>query len=288
MKAIFYVNFDNGRAKAICEAVTAGLGRCGQAVTVKSSADYRGPDADVALSYGLWGRLRQIHDDYPTAGRAAILIDLGYWGRRDGGKLAGYHRIAVNSRHATAYFQRIRHQADRFARFDIMPKPFRRDGSHVLLCGMSAKAAWVYGLAPEEYERQAVATLRRHTGREIRYRPKPSWKHAQPIDGSTWLPAGGNALMTPLDLKDCYAVVTHHGNAALDALIAGVPVFCEHGLASVLARRDLAQIETPLYPDEAKRDQLLYDAAYTQFKVSEIADSTAWAYLRAEGLIGKS
>lgn len=291
MRVIFYVNTDNGRAKAICVAVTAGLARHGQAVEVVASVAYRAPQADLAISYGLWGPLRKIHEDYRAAGRATLLIDLGYWGRIEGGKLAGYHKLAVNGRHATAYFQRVKHPPDRFRRFGIEPQPFRRTHhesritNHVLLCGMSDKAAWVYGLRAEEWERQAVERLRRATRREIRYRPKPSFKGAQPLDGAQWAPAHANVLMAPRDLDDCWAVVTHHGNTAFDALIAGLPVFCEHGLASVLGSGDLGLIETPRYPDEAARDQLLYDAAYTQFKVCEIADGTAWAHLLDEKLV---
>ena len=284
MKVIFYVNH-NGRARAICEAVQAGLARHGQAVTVRNSAEFRAPEADVAIFYGLWGPLREIQRAYPAAGRASVLIDLGYWGRVEGGKLAGYHKIAVNARHATAYFQRVRHRADRFEHFGLRPQPFARRGGHILLCGMSRKAAWVYGLDAEAWERQAVATLRQHTQREIRYRPKPSWREAQPLDGASWAPAGKDLLLGERSFADCWAVVTHHGNTALDALVAGVPVFCEDGLASVMARHDLAQIESPLYPDEAARDQLLYDAAYTQFTVAEIADGTAWVHLKKEGLL---
>ena len=284
MKVVFYVNH-NGRAKLICDAVQTGLARHGQAVTVRNSAEYREPEADIAVFYGLWGPLREIQQAYPAAGRTSVLIDLGYWGRTEGGKLAGYHKVVINGRHATDYFQRIKHPSDRFEHFGIVPEPFGRFGSHVLLCGMSSKAAWVYGLQAEQWERQTVAILRSHSAREIRYRPKPSWKGSQPIDGASWSPAGRDLMIGERSFADCWAVVTHHGNTALDALIAGVPVFCEEGLASVLARRDLAQIESPLYPDEAARDQLLYDAAYTQFKVAEIADGTAWARLKNEGLV---
>ena len=284
MKVVFYVNH-NDRAKAICEAVQVGMARHGQAVAIRNSAEYREPEADIAIFYGLWGPLREIQQAYPAAGRTSVLIDLGYWGRVEGGKLAGFHKIVVNGRHATDYFQRIKHPPDRFRHFGIRPQPFRRGGSHILLCGMSSKAAWVYGLEAEEWERRAVATLRKHTGRELRYRAKPSWKGAQPIDGASWSPAGRDLMIGEQSFADCWAVVTHHGNTALDALIAGVPVFCEDGIASSLCLRDLADIETPIYPSEAARDQLLFDAAYTQWKVAEIADGTAWAHLKSEGLI---
>jgi len=286
VKIVFYLNH-NGRAKVIHDAVLQGLARHGRQVTTRHPADFRksGVEADIAIFYGLWDELREIQRAYPKAGRTSILIDLGYWGRIEGGKLAGYHRVSVNALHATGYFQRVKHPPDRFLRFGLEPRAFRRGGAHVLLCGMSGKAAWVYGLRPEQWERDAVEKLRFHSRvpREIRYRPKQSWKEASPIAGAVFAP--DKQLLGMDQLNDCWALVTHHGNAALDALLAGVPVFCEEGLASVLAERDLARINTPRYPSEAERDQLLFDAAWTQWKVSEIAAGEMWNYLAAESLI---
>ena len=285
MKLIFYFGSNFGRSKIVLAAWRQCFARLGLVLPMKMETEYRGIEADICLMYGLWGNNRRALEDYPAAGRKAILCDLGYWGRLEDGKSFGYHRLALDGRHATPYFQRTRHPRDRFEHFGLELRPFRRDGSHILLCGMSGKAAGVYGYRPEQWEREAVATLRQHTKREIRYRPKPSWKDAQPIDGATWAPAGRERMIDERSFADCWAVVTHHGNTSLDALIAGVPAFCEHGLAEPLSCQNLASIESPLYPDEAERDQLLWDAAYSQFKISEISDGTAWAHLRNEGLI---
>jgi hypothetical protein len=283
VKVVFYVNA-NLRGQKIGQAVVAGCARHGQPVELRRVHGYGGPEADVAVFYGLWPPLKRIREEYVAAGRKSVLVDLGYWGRIwNGDKMAGYHRFVVNGLHATHYFQRIAHPADRFGVFGLEPRPFRRDGEFILLCGMSGKAAWVYGLEPEAWERAAVDELRRHTGRPIVYRPKPSWKEARPIPGTTFAPDA-----EPLGarrLAGCWAVVTHHGNSALDALLAGVPAFTTDGIAAALAGRDLAGVESPPRPDAARRDQLLFDAAYTQFRTGEIADGTAWGHLREEGLI---
>lgn len=282
MNIVFYRGTSR-RAGIIADAVLAGLQRHGTTMRVVDESEYARPDADIAVFYGLAGNLKQAQRDHVAAGLKAVLIDLGYWGRWDGGKVFGFHRVVVNGLHATPYFQRIKHSPDRFRRFGIEPQPFRRAGRTVLLCGMSAKASWVYGLGAGEWERQAVEKLGAATAREIQYRPKPSWPDAEPIEGSTW--ARSREISIEAALGDAWACVTHHGNSALDALIAGVPVFCEDGIASPLAARDLADIEAPLYPDEGARDQLLYDAAWAQWKVSEIAEGKMWRYLVDEGLI---
>lgn len=267
----------------ISAAVHEGLGRLGYSIAEVHESEYRGVEADVAVFYGLWGNLRRIQQEYVAASAKSVLIDLGYWGRIwRGDKLAGHHRIAVNARHATAYFQNVRHSPERFRRLGIEPKPFRRNGDHVLLCGMSGKAAWVYGLGPQDWEREAIGRLRANTARAIRYRPKDSFKQATPLDGAAFHP---ERVDIAAHLAGAWAVVTHHGNAALDALVAGGPVFCEEGLASVLAKPQLEEIESPFYPDEGARDQLLYDAAWTQWRPAEMADGSAFRHLFEEGLI---
>jgi len=265
----------------ILGAVKEGLAKLGHGIVEVHESEYRGVEADVAVHYGLWGNLRRIQQEYAAAAKS-VLIDLGYWGRVEGGKLAGYHRIAVNARHATGYFQRFRHSPDRFRRFGIEPRPFRRDGGHVLLCGMSGKAAWVYGLEPQQWERAAIARLRAHTARAIRYRPKDSWKDASQLEGAAF---HQERVDIGAHLAGAWAVVTHHGNTALDALIAGVPAFCEEGLASALAKPALEEIESPFYPDEGARDRLLWDAAWTQWRPCEMADGSAFRYLFEEGLL---
>jgi hypothetical protein len=262
------------------------LRKHGLQLSFKREADRQGVEADVAIFYGLWGTLRDAVKEYPAAGAKTVFCDLGFFGRLDGGKVAGYHRIAVNGYHATEYFQRVRHTPERFRHHGIKPKPFRRWGAYVLMTGMSSKAAWVYGLDAEQWERETARSLAQSSSRPVMYRPKPSWKDASPIPGTLW---GGDRGEEGKEIDEAlagaWALVTHHGNTAVDALVAGVPVFTKAGIASVLAEPDLSNIERPRFPDEVERDQLLYDAAWTQWKPEEIAEGKAWTYLLEEGLV---
>ena len=281
VRIIFYRGTSR-RAGIIGDAVLSGLRHHGLSADVVDAQQYTAPDADVAVFYGLAGNLKRLQREYIAAGLKTVFLDLGYWGRLEDGKVSGFHRVVVNGLHATEYFQRVKHGPDRFRHFGIQPQPFKRGGGPVLLCGMSEKAAWVYDMSPEEWERDAVRRLSAVTRREIQYRPKPTWREATDIPGSTRVVATTTIKRA---LRDAWACVTHHGNTALDALMLGVPAFCVDGIASALACADLTQIESPLYPDEGARDQLLFDAAYTQWKVREIVDGKMWTYLRDEALI---
>ena len=67
-----------------------------------------------------------------------------------------------------------------------------------------------------------------------------------------------------VDLKDCHAVVVHSSNVAVDALLAGVPVFCTVPCAAYrMGYADLSKIESPLYPDD--REQWAWNLADQQW-----------------------
>jgi hypothetical protein len=247
---------------------------------LRSSLTYKGiQEHDVAVFYGLAGGLDRIFRDYPESGRKAVYIDLGYWGRRKRGRFDGFHKLSVNARHPTDYFQARPHGSERFRSHDVPIRPWRSSGTHIVVAGMSAKAAWAEGLQPHEWERRTIARLRQLTRRPIIYRPKPNWAEAKPIEGSTF------DRLTPLEstLDRCHAVVTHHSNVAVDALLAGVPCICPHGVASLLSGHDLEQIESPPMPDG--REQWAADLAWTQWSVGEMEGGAAFQYLRSEGLI---
>lgn len=257
-----------------------GIEKIGDTPVLYDEDRYPGPEYNVAVFYGLRGRLRDAFRDFQCNGRKAVYIDLGYWGRDHGGKLYGYHKFAVNGRHPTAYFQRRKHPSDRLDFLGIRVKPWRRDGNHILLAGMGAKAAAFEGFLPEQWETDAFNELRKYTDRAIIYRPKPSWASPEGIMGTVL-----SHRKQPLGdaLKDCHAVVTHHSNVAVDGIIDGVPSFCSEGVASPLSLSDLSKIETPIYPEG--REQWAADIAYCQWNLAEMAEGKPWKHLKDEGLV---
>lgn len=269
----------NKRSHMIADAMRAGIFRIGEKLANTPGAPYRGPIGDVAVFYGFDARLRTIYREYRNQHKPVVLVDLGYWRRREGGSLAGYHKVSVNARHPTAYFRNRQHTADRFRQLSISIRPWST-GTHILVCGMSAKSAEVEGFKPEQWERGAILTLRSLTSRPILYRPKPSWFEARPIDGSRFCPEPED--VAPF-LADCHAVVTHHSNTAVDGLMAGIPSFCWDGVATSMSLQDLHRIERPFHPED--REKFAWDLAWTQWRPDEMRTGACLRYLKDEGLI---
>lgn len=263
--------------------MAAGIRQEGDQVTRILEQDYTGKvDHDVAVFYGLEGKMPTIFRDYREQAKA-VYVDLGYWGRRDGGRWTGYHKVVVNSRHPTEYYRKHRHPEDRVAKFGLEIKPVRPGGRHILLAGMGDKAAQAEGFRIEEWERMTIAEIRRYTDRPIRYRPKPSWKNAKPIAGTEYSAPHERDLEH--DLIDCHAVVTHHSNVAVDALLAGVPVFCKAGVAVAFARQRFEMIEYPFFPERQDLQSWVADISYTQWNIGEMQRGLPWRHLKVEKLI---
>lgn len=263
--------------------MAAGLARLGVQAFTQDERRFRGElEADVAVFYGLQGNTPALFDLYSkTPGHAAMYIDLGYWGRREGGRFTGYHKIAINDRHPTRYLMDLPMPPDRFSRFGVQIEPWAAKGPTILLAGMGDKGAIAEGYAPEEFERWAIAEIRKYTDRPIVYRPKPSWKDAKPIPGVGWSP---RTVPIETELRQAWAVVTHHSNVGVDAAIAGVPVFTVAGVAKYLSMPSLAAIDS-VYASPFDRHQWAANLAYTQWSIDEMRAGLPWKHALEHGLI---
>lgn len=271
--------YEHRRSKEMADAIERGVQRMGwqleatavREVVVKS-------DADMFVSYG-WVN-KPLFDFYLNGGRTYLYIDLGYWHRKNGmGDYSGFHKVVVNARHATHYFQ-CKRPADRIEDAPEI-QPWRKDGEHIVVAGLSGKSAGSWGLRPMEWELRTVETIRALCNRSIVYRPKPSWKDARPIAGTQF--SGGNESISDA-LAGAYGLVTLQSNAAIDALAAGVPFYAEDGLASAVGCLSLAELIARPRRD-VDRAQFLADVGYCHWTRAEMADGSMFSQFLADGLL---
>jgi len=158
---------------------------------------------------------------------------------------------------------------DRFERLGIEIEPWKR-GRDILICPPDHAYALRAGFDADEWLASTVATLRVHTDRPLRFRARVG--------------AERNVVTLRAALKDCHAMVTHHSNAAVEALCMGYPVFVTGDCAArALAETDLGKIETPRYPRDRRRWAAVL--ADNQWTFAEMAEGAAWRKLRAYPVI---
>ena len=101
----------------------------------------------------------------------------------------------------------------RWERLGLEIKPWRKDGSHILICPPDEIYGQLWGLDPLKWLEDVLATLTSVTGRDRIIRDRSKAKSAtEPFAAA---------------LKGAWALVTCTSNAAVEALLAGVPVFVQ-------------------------------------------------------------
>lgn len=271
-----YLMEKHPRCEAVISACKEGLEKAGHPTQIRLHNEYICPESDIAVFYGYFDNGLKIMEEY----KKAIYIDLGYFpcpGKDS--RFTWYHKVSVNSRHPIEYFQRVKHPDDRFKRLDLEIKPWQM-GENILLTGMSGKGARAEGYGPSQWEDKTSELMFKNTSREIIYRPKPNWLLSRPVNKANYA-----NVKTPLKeaLVNLHALVAHHSNCAIEALIKGIPTFVLGGCAKPLSSQNFANIDNPYYPED--RYQWASDLAYTQFTTEELASRLPWDILCEEGVI---
>lgn len=213
------------------------------------------------ISYGDGAGMQSLINQAQQEGREWVYIDRGYFKARH---YDGYYRVTHN-----AYqLQRVgAYPSTRFDALGLEIRPWRKEGKHILVCPPSPHLASMVGLDSKAWLQKTLQTLRRYTKREIivRHKAPPGWRELHPIEKV---------------LEGAHALVTYASNAAIDALLMGIPIFMTsaRGAAFAYSQADLTWIENPRFPEG--REQLMYSLAANQWTVEEMKNGTCWRQLQ--------
>lgn len=169
---------------------------------------------------------------------------------------------------------------DRWKQLGLSLKPWRKTGSHIVVCPPGRLFGATFGFSADEWLEQTLETLRQHTDREIRVRAKVSWNDAKAPDIVSLKGVSKTSVPKPLadDLADAWALVTRSSNAAVEALLAGVPVFATEPCgSSAMGLADLTKIEAPR--TDGDREHWAAVLSCNQWTLPEMRDGTCWKML---------
>lgn len=293
MKIVFYAS-DKPREHMLAKALAEGAQRHGDTLEIRRTGQYGedenendlkypgpSPDTDVACVFGVKGRSRRILDDHRAMGISTLFFDKGYSRRKGEGGHTEYSRISVNDWHPLKYMMRQPRGSDRWEKLGWrLPERTKSQSGHVLLCLSSQKYNDFHKLGPcDDQAKAIIASIRKHTGRQIVYRPKPSSK-ARPLPGVLY--SGGNSTMFDA-LRGAHCVVTHGATSALDAIVNGVPaVTLGACIASPVCEDDIEKIEDPKWFKQRDRETWAHAMAWCQWTTAELRSGVAWKHLKAE------
>ena len=141
----------------------------------------------------------------------------------------------------------------------IKMKPFKKDGKYILVLPPSAHMKLYYNYKENEWEDNIMNTLKQHTDREVKFRMKTS-----PIPFIK-------------DLQNAWAVISFQTTAAVDALLEGIPSFCDDiSCANPVSfnLKELSEIEKPFYP--VNREEWIDSLLANQYTMKELENGFAW------------
>lgn len=281
---ICFWHSDKPRERLLADAFVDGARAAGFDDVVEKRAlqpKVEAADCDLAVMVGV--KSRELFAAHQFAGAHILYLDKGYTRHAADSpvKLWEYWRVSLDHHQPGDALWKVERPDDRAEQLKILIQPWRREGKHILIAGSSAKYHEFYGLKdPTGWTKKQIAHIRRETKREIVYRPKPSWRDAVPIEGSTFS-HGRCDLME--DLRDCWCVITHGSNAVFEAQVAGIPqIVLGPAVTARISSHHLSLIEQPRLATFNERYQWLSNLAYWQWTMPEISKGELWRFIRPQ------
>ncbi len=267
---IIFFYSDKQREKALATAFVKGALAHGLDAETTSLGVGVPPSVTLACMVGV--KSAKLWRFYQKRGIPTMMFDKGY-SRHTKGRCWEYWRVSYNDHHPTSTtLMKRNYPGGRFNGLGFKIEPWRKQGDHILIAGSSAKYHYFSKLPdPTTYAEYLIKAIRYITDRPIIYRPKPSWKGATPIEGTSF-----SSCKDPLKgvLTNCHAVVTHGSNTCFEAALNGVPsIIMGEGVTKSISSTSLYDIETPAMND---REQLFYNLAYHQWTLAEFESGKAF------------
>ncbi len=232
-------------------------------------------DVDIACVIGVKSMWRMA--ECRKKGIPFLYFDKGY------NRKAGHWRVAINGHQPTDYFSDWTYGDDRRKQFGWYPPKWKKDrfaNSLILIAGSSLKFHEFKGLAhPTEYAKDLVTQVREFTKRNIVYRPKPSWKEAEPIKDTRFSRHKGIKEVLP----EVGVLITYGSNACFEALLNGIPsIVLGDGITRSISSQEIADVNAPRRVSMERREHLLNQLAYCQFSPDEMNKGIAWEIIEKQ------
>ncbi len=240
-------------------------------------------DTDVAVIWSvLWqGRMRnnlKIWKEFQVLNKPVVVLEVG------GLKRNTTWKMGINGINRDADFANEEYSRDRWAKFEIDFKPWKKTGKNIIICGQHASSEqWKDLPDMNAWLLEQITEIRKYTDKNIIIRPHPRNMISVKMAGvQTQIPRKNPATYDDTDfvnqLNNAYAVVNHSSNPAMEAVFNGIPVFTSpSSLSYDVANTDYKFMENPKTPD---REEWAHKLCHTEWWIDEIKQGVPWERIR--------
>ena len=273
----FFVPEDNELHRSVLEAFRAGVEQNGDK-TFTAPLEAGWVDCDIAVTFGIykaqWERGKQVGTLMSAMEEKQvphIVLERGFIQRED------YFMAGIGGLNHRAEFHYEDADNQRLKLLNTQMADWKQTGERIIVCGQVPWDSSVQHISFETFIDGTIRQLSEYTDKEIVFRPHPQHPEAIAVGHLPCTLSENNTLAE--DLQDAFAVVTFNSNAAVEAVIAGVPVFAfdEGSMAWPIANSDLRKINDPDMPE---RQNWLEQVSYAQWNLEEMSAGLPWERLR--------
>lgn len=201
------------------------------------------------------------------AKRQFYQIDNGFWKPGRGQGMKGYYRFLRQQPNPVQVHDHAWIGERMDGHPELMPefKPWRKTGTHVLIAMPGLEFGRAYGLNMAAWCDTIIGRVVAATDRPIQVRHRLAT-----------MPLSEN-------LRDCWCVITHSSNVAVDAILAGIPVFVEDKSMALPVGNILGcnPIEDPWLPSPERLGLWWGSLMCQQFSIDEMRRGIAHRFLTA-------
>lgn len=263
MNIAFYT-WNKPRKKELMISMSDGARKFGHHVSLFGPFTGVEPYIDVAVFMGCNLVVKEALEAYAQAGKNYIYVDKGYLRYEEQGlkEPIDFYRVSVNCFQPVDYVVELGESlgSKRWERLRIKPFPWKTGNGDLIYADTSNKYKDWFGLT-ERNVADDLLDLNETSKRRVVYRSR------------------GEASKIYDQLPNACALATRGSNAAVDAILYGVPV-CLLGTGLCISRplsRSIEEIFLGNLPSEEQRMVWLWGLAWCQFTLAELScSSVAW------------
>ena len=240
---------------------------------------------DFVFIYGIV--CRHYRDLCEEAGVNWIFFDKAVDRRRIKQNPKRMARFSINSYLPLKHYEKFEDDPSRIRTItDFMPireTEFLETDSSVMFAGSSSKYhAWHDLVDPTKYAQEKVKNIQNVCNREIIYKPKPSWKHKVPVEGTIFKEGGILSVMVDKkDIKRPCCLISHGSGILMEANFLGIPtIVLGESPVKKISRTRIEDIDSPYIPTLEEKYKIANAVSFFQWNAREIESGEMWNYLK--------
>ncbi len=264
MKFKLYRNYGALNSVPVFDAFASGVSALGHEIVEDQE------DVAVIWSVLWWGRMQPNQEIYQRCiklGKPIIIIEVGNLKRGTTWRISCQH---INNFGIFGNNTNIDLDRPKKLGISLRPEATKRRSEILIATQHSRSLQWEGQPSMEQWIKDTIVKIKRHTGRRIVVRPHPRSQIREKFaDAVIELPRKIASSYDDFDINYNYhCVINHNSGPCVQAAMNGTPIVCDSSSLAFPVAEKWENLENPQLPD---REEWFLKLTHTEWTVEEIA-----------------